>query len=73
MALFRYPARCVTNKCTGHPNKGPLYIALHTLHALPLELAPALQTHLRKDLGGYAALHEGSVARVTRLTLRISI
>ena len=26
VAHFRYPARCSTHKCPGHPHKGPLYM-----------------------------------------------
>ena len=40
VAPFRYPARCLTHKCPGHPNKGPLYMALHALDAQPSELDP---------------------------------
>ena len=52
VALFRYPARCLTHKCPGHPNKGPFYMALHAPHALPSELSPALQTHLQEHFWG---------------------
>ena len=42
VALIRYPTRCLTHKCPGHPHQGPLYVALHALGALPSELGPAL-------------------------------
>ena len=42
VALFKYPNRCLTRKCQGHPHRGPLYIALHTLGVLRSELGPVL-------------------------------
>ena len=56
-ALFKYPARCLTHECLGHPNMRPLYMALHTPNALPLELDPALGTHLQGHFGGTITLH----------------
>ena len=53
VAHFGYLAKVLTHKCPGHPNKGPLYMALH---ALPSKLGPALQTHLREHFGGNATL-----------------
>ena len=35
VAPIRYPARCLAHKCPGHPNKSPLYMALHAPGALP--------------------------------------
>ena len=35
-----YLARCPTHKCLGHPNKVPLYMALHGPDAVPSELDP---------------------------------
>ena len=52
VAPFRDTARCLTHKCPGHPNKGPLYMALHAPHTLPSELDPALRTH-----GFHSTLH----------------
>ena len=57
VALFKYPTRCLTHQCAGHPHRGPLYMALHTPGALPSELGPALHTHLREHFGGHATLH----------------
>ena len=57
VALFRYPAQCLAHKCPGHPNKGPLYMALHAPTAVPLGLDRALRTHLKEHLGGNLMLH----------------
>ena len=46
VALFRYPARCLTHKCPGHLDKGPIYMALHAPKALLSELRLALDMHL---------------------------
>ena len=40
VAHFTYPAPCLTHKCPGHPNKGPLYIAIDAPSALPSPLDP---------------------------------
>ena len=39
-APLRYVAKCLTHNCQGHPNIGPLYMALHVVEALPSELDP---------------------------------
>ena len=57
VARFRYPTRGLTHKCLGHPLRGPLYMALNALEALPLELDPALRAHLREHFGIDAAVH----------------
>ena len=57
VARFKYPARGLTHKCPGHPNKGPLYMALHTLQSLPLDLDPALRTHLQEHFWVHAMLY----------------
>ena len=64
MARFRYLALCLTHRCPGHPNSGPLYMALHTPSALPSELDPALRTHLREHFGVHATVypHRGPAA-----------
>ena len=54
--LFKYPAKRLTHKCPGHPNRGPLYMGLHAAGTLPSELDPALLTQLRGHFGGGAAL-----------------
>ena len=56
MAKFKYPAECVAHRCSGHPNKGPLYYLLGTASTVPAELNPALQTHLREHHGDLALL-----------------
>ena len=40
VAHFKSLARCITHKCPGHPSKGPLYMALHALVAMPSEPDP---------------------------------
>ena len=40
VACFVFLARCLTHKCPRHPHRGPLYLALHALEALPSELVP---------------------------------
>ena len=52
VALFRYPARCLTHKCLGEPYMGPLYMALHTLHVQPSVLRLALQTYPAQEFWG---------------------
>ena len=52
VACFQYLAKCLRHECLGHPNKGPLYAA----GALPSELQPALQGHLREYFRGRAVM-----------------
>ena len=40
VALFRHQARCLTHRRPGHPNKGPLYMALHAPHAVGVGPGP---------------------------------
>ena len=57
VACFGYPTQCLAHKCPGYPHRGPLYMAVHALEALPSELDPALRTHLRDHFRIHAALH----------------
>ena len=56
VALFRYPARCLTHKCPGQPNMGPLHMALHAPEALPWELDSAVRTHPQEHFRVHATL-----------------
>ena len=69
-ALLRYPARCLTHKCLGHPNKSPLYMALHAPDALLLELDPALRTQMRENLGVHATLYPHQAPTAAPVYLR---
>ena len=56
VAKFKYPAEYVAHRCPGHPHKGPLYFSLSTAGTVPVELYPALRTHLCEHHGDLALL-----------------
>ena len=56
VAKFKYLADCVAHRCPGHPHKGPLYNTPGIVGTVPVELYPALETHLREHHGHMALL-----------------
>ena len=50
------PCRVCGAQVPRHPQKGPLYYSLSTAGTVPVELFPALKTHLREHHGDLALL-----------------